>query len=84
MHSKTVYCTPMQNYSSVHMGDLKHLLSLALHLMEFMLEKHFYFDQCNFYANFLGFFYFEFWPNFTFLFEQMTKQMQLLYVAHEP
>lgn len=37
------------------MGDLKHLLSLALHLMEFMLEKQFYFDQHNFYAFFFYF-----------------------------
>lgn len=32
------------------MGDLKHLLGLALLLMEFMLEKPFYFDQIVFYA----------------------------------
>lgn len=37
------------------MGDLKHLLSLALHLMEFMSEEQFYFDQCDFYANFFFF-----------------------------
>lgn len=55
------------------MGDLKHLLSLALHLMEFMLEEQFYFDQCDFYANFFIIIILNFWPNFTFLFEEMTK-----------
>lgn len=54
------------------MGDLKHLLSLALHLIEFILEKQFYFDQCDFYAkNFL--FILNFGPIFSLLFEEMTK-----------
>lgn len=55
------------------MGDLKHLLSLALHLMEFMLEEQFYFDQCNFYANFFIIIILNFGSNFTFVFEERTK-----------
>lgn len=43
MHSKNLHCAPVKNYSSVHMGDLTHLLSLALLLMEFTLEKPFLF-----------------------------------------
>lgn len=54
------------------MGDLKNLLSLALHLIEFMSEKSFYFDQCDFYAK-KFFFILNFGPDFTFLFEEMTK-----------
>jgi len=57
------------------MGDLKHLLSLALLSMEFTLEKPFYFYQIAFYAK-TFFFSFEILGQISLdsiLFEEITQ-----------